>query len=76
MDKDLTKLITRGLVALYLIYLSVNLIKANDPEKDFLLTVIGVIFLLISVAFIIYAIRSYIVSRKLTKNPDKYTMLP
>ncbi len=76
MEKELTKLLTRGLVSAYLIYLSVNLIISKEPNSGFLLTIIGVIFLLSSIAFLIYAIRSYVASRKLTKKPHNNTMLP
>ena len=76
MEKELTKLLTRGLVSAYLIYLSVNLIISKEPNSSFLLTIIGVIFLLSSIAFLIYAIRSYVASRKLTKKPHNNTMLP
>ena len=76
MEKELTKLLTRGLVSAYLIYLSVNLIISKEPNSGFLLTIIGVIFLLSGIAFLIYAIRSYVVSRKLTKKPHNNTMLP
>jgi uncharacterized membrane protein len=71
-DKELTKLITRGLVSLYMIYLAVKLFGSGELScKGFLFTIIGAIFLLVGVAFICYSIRSFIVSRKPKTEVDK-----
>ena len=64
----LTKLITRALVAAYLIYLGYKIITSSSSTNSwFLLTVIGIIFLIAAVAFGFYMIRQFIVSKKSPK---------
>ena len=67
-DEKLTKLITRALVAAYLIYLGYKIITSGSSINSwFLLTVIGIIFLIAAVAFGFYMIRQFIVSKKSPK---------
>ena len=67
-DEKLTKLITRALVAVYLIYLGYKIITSSSSTNSwFLLTVIGIIFLIAAVAFGFYMIRQFIVSKKSPK---------
>ena len=67
-DEKLTKLITRALVAAYLIYLGYKIITSGSSTNSwFLLTVIGIIFLIAAVAFGFYMIRQFIVSKKSPK---------
>jgi threonine/homoserine/homoserine lactone efflux protein len=67
-DEKLTKLITRALVAAYLIYLGYKIITSSSSTNSwFLLTVIGIIFLIAAVAFGFYMIRQFIVSKKSPK---------
>ena len=67
-DENLTKLITRALVAAYLIYLGYKIITSSSSTNSwFLLTVIGIIFLIAAVAFGFYMIRQFIVSKKSPK---------
>ncbi|SEQ24759.1 hypothetical protein SAMN02910369_01452 [Lachnospiraceae bacterium NE2001] len=65
-----TKLIMRGIVAAYLIYLAYKIILGGySTNHVILLTIIGIIFLIAAVVFTFYMIRQFIVSRK-TK-PDE-----
>ncbi len=67
-DEKITKLITRALVAAYLIYLGYKIITSSSSTNSwFLLTVIGIIFLIAAVAFGFYMIRQFIVSKKSPK---------
>jgi len=67
-DEKLIKLITRALVAAYLIYLGYKIITSSSSTNSwFLLTVIGIIFLIAAVAFGFYMIRQFIVSKKSPK---------
>lgn len=67
-DEKITKLITRALVAAYLIYLGYKIITSSSSTNSwFLLTVIGIIFLIVAVAFGFYMIRQFIVSKKSPK---------
>lgn len=67
-DEKLTKLITRALVAAYLIYLGYKIITSSSSTNSwFLLTVIGIIFLIAAVAFGFYMIRQFIMSKKSPK---------
>ena len=67
-DEKLTKLITRALGAAYLIYLGYKIITSSSSTNSwFLLTVIGIIFLIAAVAFGFYMIRQFIVSKKSPK---------
>ena len=67
-DEKITKLITRALVAAYLIYLGYKIITSGSSTNSwFLLTVIGIIFLIAAVAFGFYMIRQFIVSKKSPK---------
>ena len=67
-DEKLTKLITRALVAAYLIYLGYKILTSSSSTNSwFLLTVIGIIFLIAAVAFGFYMIRQFIVSKKSPK---------
>lgn len=67
-DEKLTKLITRALVVAYLIYLGYKIITSSSSTNSwFLLTVIGIIFLIAAVAFCFYMIRQFIVSKKSPK---------
>ena len=65
MDKEQTKFITRLLVSAYLLYLSYNLmISSKSSEQAVLLIIIGAIFLIASIGFIVYSIRKFIKSKK------------
>ena len=68
MNNTLTKFIIRILVGLYFVYLSVKLFGYADKSSEgLLLTIIGIIFLVASVAFIAYSLKTYLVSRKSLK---------
>ena len=67
-DKNLTKLLTRGIVSVYIIYLAINvLISGFSCDQRPLLTIVSIIFLIAGTAFGIYAVREYIVSRRSNK---------
>ena len=71
MDKEQTKFITRLLVSAYLLYLSYSLIiSSKGSEQAALLIIIGAIFLIASIVFIVYSIRIFIKSKK-GKDDDK-----
>ena len=64
MEKEQTRLITRILVAAYLLYLSYNLIvSSKDSEYTVLLIIIGAIFLIAGIGFIIFSILKFIKSK-------------
>ena len=70
LNKNITKLITRGLVAIYIIYLAVNILTSGfSSDQGPLLTILGIIFLIAGVAFMVYAIREFIVSRRSNEEP-------
>ena len=69
MDKEQTKLITRLLVAAYLLYLSyMVIVNSKDSEQTVLLIIIGAIFLITGIGFVVYSILKFIKSKN--KNND------
>lgn len=69
MDKEQTKLITRLLVAAYLLYLSyMVIVNSKDSEQTVLLIIIGAIFLIAGIGFVVFSILKFIKSKD--KNND------
>ena len=69
MDKEQTKLVTRLLVAAYLLYLSyMVIVNSKDSEQTVLLIIIGAIFLITGIGFVVYSILKFIKSKN--KNND------
>lgn len=69
LDKEQTKLITRLLVGAYLLYLSyMVIVNSKDSEQTVLLIIIGAIFLIAGIGFVVYSILKFIKSKN--KNND------
>lgn len=69
LDKEQTKLITRLLVGAYLLYLSyMVIVNSKDSEQTVLLVIIGAIFLITGIGFVVYSILKFIKSKN--KNND------
>ena len=69
MDKEQTKLVTRLLVAAYLLYLSyMVIVNSKDSEQTVLLIIIGAIFLIAGIGFVVFSILKFIKSKD--KNND------
>jgi len=69
-NNNMIKLITRGLVALYLISLSLKLFRTcSGSDHPALMVVIGCLFVAIGIAFGIYSVRSYLIEKK--KQPEE-----
>ena len=69
LDKEQTKLITRLLVAAYLLYLSyMVIVNSKDSEQTVLLIIIGAIFLIAGIGFVVFSILKFIKSKD--KNND------
>ncbi|MCR5212901.1 MAG: hypothetical protein K6E10_00650 [Eubacterium sp.] len=59
-DKNKIKLITRVLVAAYIIYLGFMILKnAATSENQILFTIIGIVFFIVGGGFIVYSIYSF-----------------
>ena len=69
LDKEQTKLITRLLVGAYLLYLSyMVIVNSKDSEQTVLLIIIGAIFLIAGIGFVVFSILKFIKSKD--KNND------
>ena len=69
LDKEQTKLVTRLLVAAYLLYLSyMVIVNSKDSEQTVLLIIIGAIFLIAGIGFVVFSILKFIKSKD--KNND------
>jgi len=65
MDKDLTKLLARLLVAGYIIYLGFMILTGTEgSDQKIIFIIIGIFFLIADAAFIAYTIYSFIKSKK------------
>ena len=68
-DDNLTKLVTRGLVAAYILYLAIKIITSGtSAHNGVALICIGIIFLITSVVFMIYTIRKFFMGRSPKKD--------
>ena len=64
-NKNLTKLITRGLVCGYLVYLAILLIRSSQTSSHpVLFMIIGILFIVAVLAYVVYTVRAYIMGRK------------
>jgi high-affinity Fe2+/Pb2+ permease len=64
-DKNVTKLITRLLVAAYILYLGFMILTSSgESDQKIVFIIIGIFFLVADIGFIVYSIYTYIKNKK------------
>jgi high-affinity Fe2+/Pb2+ permease len=68
-DKNVTKLITRLLVAAYILYLGFMILTSSgESDQKIVFIIIGIFFLVADIGFIVYSIYTYIKNKKSDDN--------